>query len=56
MKSTGVHGSKHITVEGSSGSFPLGGIFLAEQHFPLENVMSMRSGLLLCVKFPQKNS
>ena len=24
--------------------------------FPLENVMSMRSSLLLCVKFPQKNS
>ena len=38
------------------GRFPLGGIFLAKGHFPLENVMSMRSSLLICVKFLQKNS
>ena len=35
---------------------PLGGIFRAERHFLLENVMSMRSSLLLCVNFPPKNS
>ena len=38
------------------GRFPQGGIFRAERHFPLENVMSMRSSLLLCEKIPQKNS
>ena len=37
-------------------SFPLGGIFRAEQHFPPKNVMSMRSSSLLCIKFLQKNS
>ena len=35
---------KYVT----EGRFPPGGIFRVERHFPLEDVMSMRCGLLLC--------
>ena len=30
--------------------------FSTRRNFPLENVVSMRSSLLFCVKFPQKTS
>ena len=46
----------YLTPVFPKGRFPLGRVFRAERHFPLENVMRMRSSLLLCVKFPQKNS
>ena len=36
------------------GRFPLGGIFRVERHFSLENVMGIRSSLLLCLNFRRK--
>ena len=43
----------HIMTVFTVDNFSLGGIFRAKRHFSLENVTSMRSSLLVCVKFPQ---
>ena len=48
-------GSGFHAIKRPQGRFPLGEIFRRERHFLLENVMSTRSCLLLCVN-PRKNS